>query len=177
MFFQKRDNVSFASFFWGSVPFLMILALIFITLIPGQLPFKAVNPPFPLIAIFFWAVFRPDALSAGVIFFAGLMVDLLTGVPIGAHAFLYVLVFSLSKSQRRFLMGQGFVMLWFSFLLICLIHQSILWVGYFVFKGGSIEAAYPLLFGGAIVAALLPVLFPILIGLNNRLDRAQEEAL
>lgn len=175
--FSSSNHSPFANFFWGSIPFLVILLLIFITLLPGQLPFKAVNPPFPLLAIFFWAVFRPNALSAGVIFVAGLLVDLLTGVPIGAHAFLYVLVFSVSKSQRRFLSGQGFMMLWFCFLLICLVHQGILWLGYFVFESGSINAAYPLLFGGAIVAALLPVLFPILNALNTRLDRAEDEAL
>ncbi len=168
---------SFAAIFWAAVPFLVIVVLILLTLIPAQLPLNATNLPFPLLAIFYWAVFRPESVSVGVIFVAGLLVDFLSGSSIGMHTFLYVLIFSISKGQRRFLIGQGFLTLWVSFFLVCVLHQAVLWGVYHLLQKGVAVAFFPLLFSGAIVAALLPVSFPVLATLNKRLDDAEDEAL
>ena len=166
-----------STLFWSMGPFLVVLFLVFLTFVPFQLPFSAIELPLPLLGLFYWAVFRPDSLSVGVVFVLGLLVDLLGGLPIGSYAFLYVFLFSLTKTQRRFLLGQGFIVVWFAFLLVCMIHQAALWLGFSFFQPSAGVPIYPLLFGGLAVAALLPVVIPALNAMNGRLDRAEEEAL
>ncbi len=160
---------------WGLVPFMVMLGFIFLSMVIKQLPMRMIYAPLPIIPLFYWAVFRSNALSLGAVFIIGLILDFLSGVPIGAHAFIYVLVFFMSKNQRRFLTGQGFLMMWVYFLCICLGHQILLWLGYLMFHPVIDELWLHLMISGAVTAALLPIFFPLLTRINIRLDRAEAE--
>ena len=106
--------------------FLFILLMLNMAALP--LPFMGdVNPAWALIAIFYWSVYRPTLVPPTLCFFAGLTIDLLSGGLIGQNAFIFVMVQWLVRSQRRFLMGQPYVMTWLVFGLMVLSVGLVQW--------------------------------------------------
>lgn len=85
------------------------------------LPFlgsAAIRPEFFIMVIYFWAIFNPLMLSPLVLFILGLVIDALAGLPLGMHAFFYLLVYFIIRQQRRFLLGQSFFILWIVYILL-----------------------------------------------------------
>ena len=50
---------------------------------------------FPFILIFYWSLRKSESLGYGYIFVAGLINDVVTGLPIGISSFNYLLILSL----------------------------------------------------------------------------------
>lgn len=94
--------------------FLFVLLMFNLTALPVQ-ALGDVNPFWALTAIFYWAVYRPTLVPPALCFFAGLSIDLLSGGLLGQNAFIFVMVQWLVRSQRRFLMGQPYLMTWLVF--------------------------------------------------------------
>ena len=62
-------------------PYLTILILVLASVLPWHLPGLApVTPAFSLIAVYYWAIYRPDKLPYAATFSAGLLQDILSGV-------------------------------------------------------------------------------------------------
>ena len=59
-----------------------------------------------------------DLLRPSLAFGLGLLQDLLSGTPLGMTPMIYVLVYWVVLTQRRFFLGTSFAMLWFGFALI-----------------------------------------------------------
>lgn len=72
-------------------------------------------PLFPLMAIFFWAMARPQLMPPVVVFLIGLLQDLLTGGPLGLWAFAYLIGYAFMTTQADGLMGRSRGMLWIAF--------------------------------------------------------------
>lgn len=87
----------------------------------------AFKPNFVLMALYYWAIYRPTIVPPAFCFVAGLLMDILTGVPVGLHAALYVLIQWLVCSQRRFLMGQPYLTTWFVFGLVMFGYLFLQW--------------------------------------------------
>lgn len=83
--------------------------------IPGL---GAVSPLWPLIAVYFWSMSRPDLFPAAAAFLIGLLYDALGGAPIGVNAAVFVLAHAAVVGQRRFLHGKPFALAWVGFALI-----------------------------------------------------------
>lgn len=79
------------------------------------LGFMVPMPLFPLMAIFFWAMARPQLMPPLVVFLIGLLQDLLTGGPLGLWAFAYLVGYALMSTQADALMGRSRGMLWLAF--------------------------------------------------------------
>ena len=106
--------------------FLFVLLVLNMMALP--LPFMGdLNPAWALIAIFYWSVYRPTLVPPALCFGAGIAIDLLSGGIIGLNAFIFVVVQLLVRSQRRFLMGQPYVMTWLVFGLMVLSIGLIQW--------------------------------------------------
>jgi len=56
-------------------------------------------PLLPLIVLYIWSVRRPSFVSPAVIFFVGLLQDLLSGGPMGVWAFSYLVAFGLARHR------------------------------------------------------------------------------
>jgi rod shape-determining protein MreD len=78
----------------------------------------SVKAPLFLMGIYYWAMYRPTLMPAWVIFLAGCLMDLLSGLPIGLNALVFLVFQWVVTDQRRFLMGQNFIMIWFAFCLL-----------------------------------------------------------
>ncbi len=79
--------------------------------------FSVLKPQIILIIIFYWTLYRPGMMPYWVIFLAGLLLDIANPIlPLGTHAFSYLLIAGILRPRRRMLMGQPFVMVWITFI-------------------------------------------------------------
>ena len=111
-----------------STPFLLTLALVIINQVPIHIPgFSQVMPLLPLMAIYHWALFRPELMPAYAVFIIGLMQDALSGTPVGINALVYLAVYGTVLSQERFFSGKSFVVVWLGFGLIAAAASLAVW--------------------------------------------------
>ncbi|MGF1627134.1 MAG: rod shape-determining protein MreD [Alphaproteobacteria bacterium] len=99
-----------------AIPLALVLLLVLLSTLPAPLPlFREAAPAWVLIAVFHWSVYRPDLMPVQGVFFAGLLQDLLLGLPPGSSALLYVLVRGSSGIVARHATGRSFPKLWLLF--------------------------------------------------------------
>lgn len=102
-----------------TVPQLLLLLLMLLNLMALPVPYAgSVKPMLVLMAVYYWAIYRPNLMPPWLCFAVGLVMDILTYMPPGLHAFLLVAVQWLVRDQRRFLMGQPYITIWAMFGLV-----------------------------------------------------------
>lgn len=100
-------------------PFAVTILLVMLNAIPLPIPdYRSIVPLVPLMAIYYWALYRPDLMPIGAVFLVGLLEDVLTGAPLGLNALLFLSVHGLIRSRRRMLVGKGFAVGWTIFMLV-----------------------------------------------------------
>jgi rod shape-determining protein MreD len=129
--------------------------------------FGAVAPPLALIAVYYWAIHRPDLFGPGTAFLVGLLNDALHFLPPGLSALLFVGAHQFVFSHRRFFAGHSFYMMWSGFALTAVAAGFGEWVLLAVLH----EQWIPLL-PVFLEAVLAIVLFPLPCWLLIRLQRA-----
>jgi rod shape-determining protein MreD len=77
------------------------------------------------ILIFFWTLKNPDHLGYASIFLAGIINDVIIGIPIGISSFCYLLICFASAYIRNITLSPNFINDWLSFLFIILLINSI----------------------------------------------------
>ncbi len=87
-----------------------------------------VKAPFFLMVIYYWSIYRPTLIPPWLAFCTGIITDLLGGLPVGLNACVYVLVQWIVSDQRRFLMGQSFIMIWIGFLVLSVLSELLEWM-------------------------------------------------
>lgn len=145
-------------------------ALVFALLGAGKWPlpyFGEVAPPLALIAVYYWAIHRPDLFGPGTAFLIGLLNDVLHFLPLGLSALLFVGAHQFVFSQRRFFAGHSFYMMWWGFALMILIVMFIEWALLGLFRWQVIPFSPVFL-----QAVLAIVIFPLPCWLLIRLQRA-----
>lgn len=109
------------------------LCLLFLNLVSFSFPSMGeVRPLFFLMAVFYWAVYRPTLIPPALVFVLGLVMDILSGFPIGLNALILLAAQWLVRSQRLFLMGQSFLMLWAGFMVTAFLVVFIQWLSFAV---------------------------------------------
>ena len=102
-----------------AVPVVLALILTLVSTlrlgIPGLGP---VMPLLPAIAVFYWAIYRPDLMPLTATFAIGLVHDSLTGAPLGMTSLVLLVLQGLSSSQRKFFHAKGPFISWFGFSLL-----------------------------------------------------------
>ncbi len=102
----------------GAAQMTTILFLL-LSIVSFSLPYtESVRPLFIIIPIYYWGIYRPSLIPAVLVFVLGLIVDFISGFPVGLHAALFVVVHVIMRSQRLFLMGQPYLMFWLGFTVI-----------------------------------------------------------
>lgn len=84
-----------------------------------------IAPYFLLMGIYFWALARPALIPFYLVFFFGLALDFITAQPVGLNAVCFLLVSFILYSQRRFLKGQAWPVIWAGFGLATLLVAGI----------------------------------------------------
>lgn len=121
-------------------PTMLTLALVIINVLPLHIPeFSRVAPLLPLMAVYHWAIFRPRLLPAYAVFFIGLLQDILTGAPIGVNALVFLTVYGVVLSQKRFFLGKSFFILWFGFSIVAAGASVMSWIAVSVLNVALVE--------------------------------------
>lgn len=94
-----------------------------------------IKPFFTLIAIFFWSIYRPTLMLPIYVFALGVLFDIVLGYQIGLHAFLFVGIQWVLRSQRLYFLGQSQTILWLSFALTCFAALVVEWGLFSLFNG------------------------------------------
>jgi rod shape-determining protein MreD len=113
------------------VPYAAMFFLFTLNLVSFSAPLSTkIEIPFILMCVYYWSVYRPTMLPPFLVFGAGLYFDMLSGMPLGLNAFIFLLVRHFVKEQRILLTSQTFVVIWLGFMLvssICIIVQWLLY--------------------------------------------------
>ncbi len=135
-----------------------VIALLFtLNLVNFSIPHTGdIRPMFLLMAIYYWAVFRPTLIPPVMTFVWGLLFDSLSGIPLGLNALLFLLIQWVVRDQRLYLMGQSFMMLWAGFAVTAIIYG---WLQWLIFA--LLHFTFPE-YQPAVVTVLLSIgLFPV----------------
>ena len=80
---------------------------------------------FVYILIFYWTLRNPDSLGYFSIFLAGVINDVVIGIPIGISSLCYLILCAVTAYIRNITLSPNFVKDWFSFLFTMILINSI----------------------------------------------------
>ena len=80
---------------------------------------------FVYILIFYWTLRNPDSLGYFSIFLAGIINDVVIGIPIGISSLCYLILCAVTAYIRNITLSPNFVKDWFSFLFTMILINSI----------------------------------------------------
>lgn len=141
-----------------SFPTLSTLLLMLISELPFGLPSQAaLLPSVALIGVWFWSLFRPTSLPPPAVFLIGLLLDLRGYLPLGVGVLTMLTAHGIALRWRRFLMEQGFAMVWIAFVPIAVGAAAMIWLltALLTFR---LLSPMPAVFEAVIATALYPVL-------------------
>ena len=140
------------------VPAALGIVLVLISTIPFHIPgFGPVAPNFILMAVFFWGVHRVKLFTNVIVFFVGLLLDILVGTPPGLNAIVLILVRTFAVSQARIFRGKPFLVLWLGFGLISLVTGAVIWALNAIYHMTLIDPL-PIVFQMAMTFTVFPLL-------------------
>ena len=120
---QKLDHMA-----RSLTPFGLSLLLVILSVVPTHFPgYAQIAPVLALVSIYHWAIYRPNLLPLFSVFILGLLQDLLSGTPVGLYILVFLTVYGVVLSQRRFFAGKSFTMYWFGFAIISLVASVESW--------------------------------------------------
>lgn len=139
-----------------AVPYGLMVALFFMGLMAVPYPFGVLTKvPFFIMAIYYWSIYRPTLVAPWLVFAAGMVMDVIGGFALGFNALIFVILQWFITDQRRFLMGQPFIMVWVGFVFACGSVLLVEW-GLFSLLQFQYIAAMPLLFSFLLGVTLFP---------------------
>ncbi len=80
---------------------------------------------FPFILIFYWSLKKPEYLGYGLIFFAGLINDVIIGFPLGISSFTYLFICGFAAYLRNITLRPNVLKDWLFFLFAVLVVNSL----------------------------------------------------
>ncbi len=133
----------------------LVLALLLLSAVPFSITgFGDVRPFFALMAVYYWSILA-SAPPVGVFAF-GLVLDLLSGYPPGMNALVLVAAQAMTAHQRKFLLGQSFLVIWAGFAVVAFCAGSVQWV-LFSLLNLTVMAVLPVLIAVALSALMFPL--------------------
>jgi rod shape-determining protein MreD len=151
----------------SAAPFLLALLLTFLGVVPLQIEgYNRIAPPLALLAVFYWGIYRPELLPPLAVAILGLVLDILSGAPLGQYMLIFLLVHASLISQRQLFLAHNFFILWWGFTITAAIAAVLSW-GF----GSLGQKSLLPLEDIAVQAAMGIALFPLVAGLCHRLMR------
>lgn len=149
---------------------LIVFVLIILSILPlGLEGYGEVRPAFVLMAVYYWAIYRPYMLSPVGTFAAGLVLDLLTGTPLGMQALVLVLVRTITMTQQKFMLAQKFGVMWACFGLVALGAGCAQWFIYSLMDW-QMAGIKPVVISALLSTLLFPAIALPLYLINRAID-------
>ena len=115
----------FFKIFLSYLPLLILFFSVFNEFDFNYLKLEYFSFNFVHLLIFFWTLRNPDHLGYLAIFFAGIINDVVIGIPIGISSFCYLLLCSVTAYIRNITLSPNFMKDWISLLFTILLINSI----------------------------------------------------
>ena len=122
---SSLNKSPFLKIFLSYVPFIMLFFSVFNEFDFNYLKIENFSFNFVYILIFYWTLRNPDSLGYFSIFLAGIINDVVIGVPIGISSLCYLILCAVTAYIRNITLSPNFVKDWFSFLFTMILINSI----------------------------------------------------
>ncbi len=110
------------------VVYLSLFLFFLLDIISVSMPLSInIDVPIILMMVYYWSIYRPTLIPPLLVFGIGICLDLLSGWPLGINAFIFLVLQRSVISQRVFLMGQPFVVVWLGFMLAAPLSLFLQW--------------------------------------------------
>jgi len=122
---SSLNKSPFLQIFYSYLPILLLFFSVFNEFDFNYLKLDYFSFNFVHLLIFFWTLRSPDHLGYLAIFFAGIINDVVIGIPIGISSFCYLLLCSVTAYIRNITLSPNFIKDWISLLFTILLINSI----------------------------------------------------
>ena len=154
---------------WGRriAPIASVLVLLFLGLVPFGVPdLPLIAPAGTQIAVFYWAVYRPDLMPPLAAFGLGFAQDALAGTPLGVASLAFLIIQGVAVNQRKAFIGKPFLLVWLGLAVAALAAALVSWALSSVILGGFIPLERPF-FQALATVALFPCFAWVLVRVHR----------
>ena len=122
---SSLNKNSFLNIFYSYFPIAILFLSVFNEFDFNYLKIEYFSFNFVHILIFFWTLKNPNHFGYVSIFVAGMINDVIIGMPIGISSFCYLLICAVTAYIRNITLSPNFINDWLSFLFTILLINSI----------------------------------------------------
>ena len=122
---SSLNKSSFLQIFISYFPTVILFLSVFNEIDFNYLKIEYFSFNFAQILIFYWTLRNPNKLGYFVIFLAGIINDVVIGIPLGISSFCYLLICSVTAYIRIITLSPHFIHDWLSLLFTILLVNSI----------------------------------------------------
>ena len=122
---SSLNKSTFSKILFSYFPTLMLFFSVFNEYDFNYLKIEYFSFNFVYILIFYWTLRNPNYLGYIPIFLAGIINDVIIGIPIGISSFCYLLICSVTAYIRNITLSANFINDWLSILFTILLINSI----------------------------------------------------
>ena len=122
---SSLNKSPFLQIFFSYLPLIILFFSVFNEFDFNYLKLDYFSFNFVYLLIFFWTLRNPDLLGYLAIFFAGIINDVVIGIPLGISSFCYLLLCSVTAYIRNITLSPNFIKDWISLLFTILLINSI----------------------------------------------------
>ena len=125
---MKLSKIFFLKKIISSAPIILLFISVLNEFDFNYLNFKYFSFNFPYILIFYWSLKGGEKLGYGLVFLAGLINDVVVGLPIGISSVLYLLICGFASYLRNITLRPSLVKDWFFFLFTISVVTTIFYI-------------------------------------------------
>ena len=127
---------------FSSAPIILLYLSVLNEFDLNYLQFKYFSFNFPYILIFYWSVKGGEKLGYGLVFLAGLINDVVVGLPLGISSAGYLLICGFAVYLRNITLRPNLVKDWFFFLFTISVVTTLIYLILVVFYSTEIDYYY-----------------------------------
>ena len=125
---MQLSKIFFLKKIISSAPIILLFISVLNEFDFNYLNFKYFSFNFPYILIFYWSLKGGEKLGYGLVFLAGLINDVVVGLPIGISSILYLLICGFASYLRNITLRPSLVKDWFFFLFTISVVTTIFYI-------------------------------------------------
>tara|TARA_B100001093_G_scaffold174152_1_gene166957 strand:- start:632 stop:1150 length:519 start_codon:yes stop_codon:yes gene_type:complete len=122
---SSLNKISLSSFSYSYFPIVILFISVFNEFDFNFLKIEFFSFNFVHILIFFWTLKNPNHLGYVSIFLAGIINDVIVGIPLGVSSLCYLLICLVTAYLRNITLSPNFINDWLTFLFTILLINSI----------------------------------------------------
>jgi rod shape-determining protein MreD len=122
---SSLNKISLSSFSYSYFPIVILFLSVFNEFDFNFLKIEYFSFNFVHILIFFWTLKNPNHLGYVSIFLAGIINDVIVGIPVGVSSLCYLLICLVTAYLRNITLSPNFINDWLTFLFTILLINSI----------------------------------------------------